>query len=75
MVQIYPPHILTIAGVQFQQTSAILIQTGGKLVSTMDLDISASTESESIYYLKETYLQQIEDYKIRRRQMHGDYVL
>ena len=46
---------------------------GGKLVSTMDLDISA--ESESIYYLKETYLQQIEDYKIRRWQMHDDYVL
>ena len=48
---------------------------GGKLVSTMDFDISASTESESIYYLKETYLQQIEDYKIRHWQMHGDYVL
>ena len=63
--------------VDFESIMIVLTEytPGGKLVSTMDLDISASTESESIYYLKETYLQQIEDYKIRRRQMHGDYVL
>ena len=63
--------------VDFESIMIVLTEytPGGKLVSTMDLDISASTESESIYYLKETYLQQIEDYKIRRWQMHGDYVL
>ena len=52
---------------------------GGKFMYTRDLDMSASTETESIYYLKETYLglhiQQIEDCKIRYQQMHGDYVL
>ena len=48
---------------------------GGKLVSTMELDQIQSTETTHIYYLKETYLNQIEDYKSRRRQMHGDYVL
>ena len=48
---------------------------GGKLVSTMDVDAKASTESHTVYYLKETYFQQIEEYKSRRRQMHGDYVL
>ena len=49
--------------------------TGGKLVSTVDVDSNASTESNTVYYLKETYFPQIEEYKIRRRQMHGDYVL
>ena len=48
---------------------------GGKLVSTMELDQIQSTETTHIYYLKETYLNQIEDYKSRCRQIHGDYVL
>ena len=33
--------------------------TGGRLVSTMEFDSTNSTEFESVYYLKETYLQQI----------------
>ena len=44
-------------------------------VSIMDLDDYASTRTESIYYLKETYMNQMENYKSRHRQMHNDYVL
>ena len=68
-------HLLSL--VDYESIMIVLTEytAGGKLVSTMDVDAKASTESHTVYYLKETYFQQIEEYKSRRRQMHGDYVL
>ena len=47
----------------------------GRLVSTMGIDPLASTETYTLYGLKDTYKEQIEIYKARRRQMHGEYML
>ena len=47
----------------------------GRLVSTMGIDPLASTETYTVYVLKDTYKEQIEIYKARRRQMHGEYML
>ena len=46
----------------------------GKLVSTMEVDVVNSTNISSVYTLKETYAEQVELYKCRRREMHGEYV-
>ena len=47
----------------------------GRLVSTMAIDPLASTHTYTTYALKDSYRDQIEIYKTRRRQMHGEYML
>jgi hypothetical protein len=46
----------------------------GKRVSTMEVDVVNSTNISSVYTLKETYAEQVELYKFRHREMHGEYV-
>ena len=62
--------------VDYENIMLILTEfTGtGKLVSTMEVDVQNSTNISSVYSLKETYAEQIELYKRRRREMHGQYV-
>ena len=62
--------------VDYENIMLILTEfTGtGKLVSTMEVDVQNSTNISSVYSLKETYAEQIELYKRRRREMHGEYV-
>ena len=62
--------------VDYENIMIILTEyTGtGKLVSTMEVDVVNSTNISSVYTLKETYAEQVELYKCRRREMHGEYV-
>ena len=41
----------------------------------MAIDPLASTDTYTAYTLKDSYRDQIEIYKTRRRQMHGEYML
>ena len=61
--------------VDYEQIMIVLTEhtQAGKLVSTMAIDPEASSEDYITYALKDTYKEQIETYKGRRRQMYGDY--
>ena len=40
----------------------------------MEVDVVNSANISSVYGLNQTYAEQIELYKRRRREMHGEYV-